>query len=442
MEGESAQATNIIMQVLFLVVLTLINAFFSSAEMAIVSVNKNKMKMLANEGDKKAKMLCKLIKEPTKFLSTVQVGITLAGFFASASAATGISEQLGIFFISINIPYGYQVAFIGVTIVLSYFTLVFGELVPKRIALKKSEKIAMASLRPIMFISKIAAPFIKILSLSTSLLVKLMGLDNGELEEIVTKEELKLFIEAGEEQGAINESEKEMIEGIFEFDNKKVEKVMTPRTEVYCINIKDSLNSYLDELLEMRYSRIPVYEDDIDNVIGILYMKDFIIEAKNKGFHNVNIKDILKEPYFVHEGKNVQDLFKLLQVSQRHIAVIIDEYGGFSGIITIEDLIEEIMGEINDEDDSREERIKKVGENTFLVDGLTTLEELNDELNIDIELDDIDTISGFLINLIGNIPSEKDENIIEYNNIIFKIDKLGEKRIEKILIKIKNEIKI
>ncbi|AWK50511.1 hemolysin [Clostridium beijerinckii] len=438
MEGESAQTTNIITQILFLVVLTLINAFFSSAEMSIVSVNKNKMKMLASEGNKKAKVLCKLIEEPTKFLSTVQVGITLAGFFASASAATGISEQLGGFFISINVPYGYQVAFVGVTIVLSYFTLVFGELVPKRIALRKTEYIAMASLRPIMIISKIAAPFIKILSLSTSLIVKLMGLDNENLEDIVTKEELKSYIESGEEHGAINEREKEMIEGIFEFDNKKVEKVMTPRTEVYCININEPLSSYLDELLEMRYSRIPVYEDDIDNVIGILYMKDFIIEAKNKGFNNVNVKDILKEPYFVHEGKNVQELFKLLQISQRHIAVIIDEYGGFSGIITIEDLIEEIMGEINDEDDSGEERIKKVAENTFLVDGLTTLEELNDELDIDIELDDIDTISGFLINLIGNIPSKNDDKIVEYNDITFKIDKLGEKRIEKILIKLKD----
>ena len=438
MEGESAQTTNMITQILFLVVLTLINAFFSSAEMSIVSVNKNKMKMLANDGDKKAKMLCKLIEEPTKFLSTVQVGITLAGFFASASAATGISQQLGDFLINRNVPYGQQIAFIGVTVVLSYFTLVFGELVPKRIALRKTEYIAMASLRPIMIISKIAAPFIKILSISTSLIVKIIGLDTENLDDIVTKEELKSYIESGEEHGAINEREKEMIEGIFEFDNKKVEKVMTPRTEVYCINIKESLSSYLDELLEMRYSRIPVYEDDIDNVIGILYMKDFIIEAKNKGFDNVNIKDILKEPYFVHEGKNVQALFKSLQISQRHIAVIIDEYGGFSGIITIEDLIEEIMGEINDEDDSSEERIKKVDENTFLVDGLTTLEELNDELDIDIELDDIDTISGFLINLIGNIPSKNDDKIVEYNGITFKIDKLGEKRIEKILIKLKD----
>lgn len=427
-----------IMQILFLVMLTLINAFFASAEMAIVSVNKNKMKMLANEGHKKAKILCKLIGEPTKFLSTIQVGITLAGFFASASAATGISEQLGNFLTNINVPYGNQIAFIGVTIILSYFTLVFGELVPKRIALRKSEKIAMASLGSIIIISKITAPFIKVLSLSTSLIVRLIGLDSGELEEVVTKDELKSFIEAGEEHGAINESEKEMIEGIFKFDNTKVEKVMTPRTKVYCIDINEPLDFYLDELLEMRYSRVPVYEDDIDNIIGILYMKDFMIEAKSEGFSNVNIKNILKQPYFVHEGKKVQDLFRQLQKSQRHIAVIIDEYGGFSGIITIEDLLEEIVGEINDEDDSGEKRIIKVGENTFLVDGLTTLDELNNELNIDIQLDDVDTVSGFIINLIGSIPSERNENIIEYKDITFKIDKLGEKRIERILVKLKD----
>lgn len=434
MEGESALANNIAIQILLLVILNLINAFFASAEMAIVSVNKNKMKMLANEGNKKAEILCKLIEEPTKFLSTIQVGITLAGFFASASAATGISEELGKFLSNINVPYGKQISFVGVTVILSYFTLVFGELVPKRIALKKSEEIAMISLKPVIFLSKIASPFIKILSLSTSLVLNLIGLDSGDLEEKVTKEEIKSIIEAGEEYGAINESEKEMIDGIFEFDDKRAEKVMTPRTEVYCIDINDPLNSYLDELLEMRYSRIPVYEGDIDNIIGILYMKDFVIEAKKNGFDNVDIKGILQEPYFVHEGQKVQALFKSLQLSQRHLAIVIDEYGGFSGIITIEDLIEEIMGEINDEDDSNEECIKKIGENVFLVDGVTTLEELNDKLNIDVQSDEIDTLSGFLINLIGKIPSEEDESIIEYKDITFKIDKLGEKRIEKILI--------
>ena len=434
MEGEPALSNNITIQILLLVVLTLINAFFASAEMAIVSLNKNKMKVLANEGNKKAKILRNLIDEPTKFLSTIQVGITLAGFFASASAATGISEELGKFLSSINIPYGNQIAFVGVTIILSYFTLVFGELVPKRIALKKSEQIAMMSLNPIIFISKITAPFIKILSLSTSLFMKILQLDNEELEEKVTKEELKSLIEEGKENGALNESEQEMIEGIFEFDDKRAEKVMTPRTEVYCIDIKDPISSYLDELLEMRYSRIPVYEDDIDNIIGVLYMKDFIIEAKKKGFNNVNLREILQEPYFVHEGKKVQKLFKSLQASKLHIAIIIDEYGGFSGIVTIEDLIEEIMGEINDEDDNIEESIIKLDDKSFLVNGGTTLEELNDKLNIDVQSDDIDTLSGFIINLIGRIPSESDENVIEYKDITFKIDKLGEKRIEKVLI--------
>ena len=426
--------TNVTAQIILIVILTLINAFFASAEMAIVSINKNKVKHLAEEGNKKATILLKLMEEPTKFLSTIQVGITLAGFFASASAATGISEELGKFLSSINIPYGNQIAFVGVTIILSYFTLVFGELVPKRIALKKSEQIAMMSLNPIIFISKITAPFIKILSLSTSLFMKILQLDNEELEEKVTKEELKSLIEEGKENGALNESEQEMIEGIFEFDDKRAEKVMTPRTEVYCIDIKDPISSYLDELLEMRYSRIPVYEDDIDNIIGVLYMKDFIIEAKKKGFNNVNLREILQEPYFVHEGKKVQKLFKSLQASKLHIAIIIDEYGGFSGIVTIEDLIEEIMGEINDEDDNIEESIIKLDDKSFLVNGGTTLEELNDKLNIDVQSDDIDTLSGFIINLIGRIPSESDENVIEYKDITFKIDKLGEKRIEKVLI--------
>jgi putative hemolysin len=433
MESEPSP-TSITTQILFLVVLTLVNAFFAAAEIALVSLNKNKMKTLANEGNKKAKIILSLIEEPTKFLSTIQVAITLSGFFASASAATGISEQLGAVLLNIGIPYGNQVAFIGVTLILSYFTLVFGELFPKRVALNKAEQIAMVVVRPVMFISKIASPFIKILSLSTSLLVKLVGLDKEGLEETVTKEEIKSLIEAGEEDGAINETEREMIDGIFKFDDKRAEKVMTPRTEVYCVDVNEPISEYLDELLEMRYARVPVYDDDIDNIIGVLYMKDFIIEAKNKGFDNVDIKQLLLEPYFVHEGKKVQELFKELQLSKRHIAIIIDEYGGFSGIVTIEDLVEEIMGDIDDEDDSQEDDIKKVGESSFLVDGLITLEELKDRLSIDMNCEDIDTLSGFLINLMGRIPSEGEKETIEYKDVTFKIDKSSEKRIERVLI--------
>ena len=436
MDGESVLTNNYLFQISILFLLTAINAFFASAEMAIVSLNKNRMKMLANEGNKKAAILYKLIEEPTNFLSTIQVGITLAGFFASASAATGISQDFGKFLGNMGVPYGNEIAFAGVTIILSYFTLVFGELVPKRIALRKSETIAMLSLKPILLISKIVLPFVKILSMSTYLIVKLLGLDSEGDEQRVTKEEIKSLIEEGEEYGAINESEKDMIEGIFEFNDKKTEKIMIPRTEVYCIDIEDELESYLDELLESKFSRVPVYEESIDNIIGILYIKDFIIEAKKKGFENVNIREILQKPYFVHEGKNIHSLLKSMQSSKMHMAVVIDEYGGFSGIVTVKDLIEEITGELNDCDDDDDDEIKQIDSKTFLVDGITPLDEINEKLQLELECKEVDTLSGFVINLIGKIPSKEDEMDINYKNINFKIDKFNEKRIEKILINI------
>ncbi|MBD7913044.1 MULTISPECIES: hemolysin family protein [Clostridium] len=434
-EGPGPNASNI-SYILLLVALTLINAFFAAAEMAIVSVNKNKLKMLANEGNKKAKVVCKLIEEPTKFLSTIQVGITLAGFFASASAATGVSKKLGELLISLNISYGEEIAFIGVTIILSYFTLVFGELFPKRLALNNSENIAMSFVGPIMLISKVLSPFIKILAVSTNFLVKITGLNKDYLNEKVTKEEIKSILEEGQVSGTINENEKEMIDGILEFDDKRAEKVMTPRTEVYCIDIEDTLDDYIDELLEKRYTRIPVYEGNIDNIIGILYMKDFLIEAKKKGFENVDLRDILIEPSFVPECKRVKDLFKEMKASKSKLAIIIDEYGGFSGIVTIEDLVEEIMGEINDEYDIEEEDIVQIGENSFLAQGTMPLEDLEEKLDIDFKTEDIDTLSGFLINTIGKIPSEENEKVIEYDGVIFKVHEVNEKRIEKVIIQL------
>ena len=434
MEDTIGSDPNMSLQILLLVILTLINAFFASAEMAIVSINKTRIKMLADEGNGKAKTIYKLVVDPTKFLSTIQVGITLAGFFACASAATGISEYLGLTLSNLGIPYGKQIAFVGVTVILSYFTLVFGELFPKRLALKKSEKIAMMSVNPIIFLSKVTAPFVKILSFSTSILVKIARLDNIENEERVTKEEIRSLVEVGSEHGAIDENEREMIEGVIEFDDKRAEKIMTPRTEVYCININDPLEEYLDELLEKRYARVPVYEEDIDNIIGIIYMKDLIIEAKKKGFDNINMRDILQEPLFIPECKFIQELFEKLQNTKCHIAIIVDEYGGFSGIVTMEDIIEEIMGDIDDEYNESKNAIQKIDNNKFLVDGRTTLKEINDMLNIDIKSDYTDTLSGFLINIIGEIPHKEEEKIVEYNNIVFNISEVTEKRIKKVVI--------
>jgi putative hemolysin len=435
-EPEPANTTS---QLIFIVILVMVNAFFASAEMAIVSLNKNKIKLLAEEGNKKANLLLKLMDEPTKFLSTIQVGITLAGFFSSASAATGISNDMAVFLDKYSIPYSAQISLIVVTIILSYITLVFGELFPKRLALQKSEAIAMFSIKPVLFISKIAVPFVKLLSASTNILVRLTGIDSEGLEEKVSKEEIRSMMEVGQEHGVINETEKEMIDSIFEFDDKLADEVMTPRTEVYLINIDTPVSEFLDELLEEKYSRIPVYEGDLDNIIGILYMKDFFIAARTHGFENVDIRSILHSPYFVPERKNIDELFKELQSSKQHMAVLIDEYGGFSGIVTIEDLIEEVMGDIHDEYDDDEPDIKKIDNNTFIVNGLSALDELNSSLHLNLASEDCDTISGYLVDLIGRIPNDGEEEVIEQDNIVFKIEEVKEKRINKVKISIQRE---
>ena len=427
---------SLVSQFILILVLTLLNAFFASAEMAIVSVNRNRIKMLADDGNKKASLLVDLLEEPNKFLSTIQVGITLAGFFSSASAATGISEVIGASLSQLGIPYAQSISLVVITIILSYFTLVFGELVPKRIALQKSEQMAMLSVRPIVFVFKFAKPFVKLLSLSTNVLLRVIGMSDTDLEEKVSREEIKSLVDAGEEYGVINQIEKEMINSIFDFDDKLAKEVMTPRTEVYMINIKLPLS--IEELLEENYSRIPVYEGDMDNIIGILYLKDFLHEAYQVGFENVGIKKLLHRPYFVPECKNIDQLFKELQKSKRHLAVLIDEYGGFSGIVTIEDLIEEVMGDINDEYDDDEPFIRKIDNDTYIVNGLISIKELNDKLhlNLDEETEDYDTLGGFLINQIDYIPSETEECMVEYENLLFKVECVKDKRIETVKIHI------
>lgn len=427
---------SLVSQFILILVLTLLNAFFASAEMAIVSVNRNRIKMLADDGNKKASLLVDLLEEPNKFLSTIQVGITLAGFFSSASAATGISEVIGASLSQLGIPYAQSISLVVITIILSYFTLVFGELVPKRIALQKSEQMAMLSVRPIVFVFKFAKPFVKLLSLSTNVLLRVIGMSDTDLEEKVSREEIKSLVDAGEEYGVINQIEKEMINSIFDFDDKLAKEVMTPRTEVYMINSKLPLS--IEELLEENYSRIPVYEGDIDNIIGILYLKDFLHEAYQVGFENVDIKKLLHRPYFVPECKNIDQLFKELQKSKKHLAVLIDEYGGFSGIVTIEDLIEEVMGDINDEYDDDDPVIRKIDNDTYIVNGLISIKELNDklQLNLDEETEDYDTLGGFLINQIDYIPSETEECMVEYENLVFKIECVKDKRIEMVKIHI------
>ncbi len=427
-------STPLAVQIIFLFVLILINAFFALAEMAIVSVNKNKIKVLAQEGNKKAVTLQKLLEEPNKFLSAIQIAITLAGFLASASASVAMSDDLGAWLAKFGIPYGKQIAVVIVTVLLSYVTLVLGELYPKRLALQHSEKIALLVVRPIVIISKFTKPFVWFLSVSVNIVLRLTRQKIDVEDEEFSEDEVMSMLEVGQETGVLKEEGKKMINAIFDFDDKLAYEIMTPRTDVFLIDINDEADEYLDELMELRYSRIPVYEDDLDNIIGILHIKDYFIKARESGYENVDLRSILRKPYFVPETKNIDSLFFDLQKSKNNIAILIDEYGGFSGIVTTEDIIEEIVGEIEDEFDEEEPEIEQIDENTYLLSGFAYLDDINEEIGTDLESDNSETIGGFLIDILGEIPDEDEaqQRIVEYENYVFKILSVKERRIEKV----------
>ena len=429
------EGSNMFLQVLLIIILTGINAFFSGAEMAIVSVNKNKIRVLIEEGNKRAKLLEKLMEEPSRFLSTIQVGITLAGFFASASAATGLTQYLGIYLKKLNIPHSSEISMILITILLSYITLVFGELLPKRIALRNSEKIALSSINIITNISKIFYPFVKFLTLSTNFILIVLKMKDDDMEEKVSKEEIRSLIEVGREHGIINESEQEMIEKVIEFDEKIAREIMIPRTKVFLVEKNTDIENLFNKKEFLKYSRIPVYEKEMDNIVGVLHTKDIMIKGYQLGYENIEISKILQEGYFVPETKNVNELFIELQKEKKHMAILIDEYGGFSGIVTLEDMIEEVMGNIKDEFDDDDFTIKKLSDKKYIINGEVSLNDINDYFDIELESKHYDTISGLLIEKIGYIPEDNEKiNPIIMENITFKPQKVKNKKIEKILV--------
>lgn len=432
-------ANTITGQLIILAILTLVNAFFACAEMAMVSVNKNKIRRLAEDGKKSAQMVLKFLEEPTKFLSTIQVAITLAGFFSSASAASGLSDPLSEWLAVNHIRYSGQISLITVTLILSFFSLVFGELVPKRVALQKPEEISMFCVKPINAVSKVAYPFIKLLTLSTNLVTLPFGMDEGNTEEMLSREELISLVNEGQAHGVLNKKEKEMINSIMEFDEKTAKEIMTPRINVFAIDIAGEKEEYLDELLHTKYTRIPVYEEDIDNIVGIVFIKDFLKEAVKHGYRNVDVRLIMRKPYLVPESKIITDLFKELQQSKKQIAVLIDEYGGFAGIVTMEDLVEEVMGDIEDEYDSVSFKLKRIDDSTYLIDGMATIDEINNKLDLNLYSENYDTISGFLIDHMGSIPMENDDRTIEIDHLVFKIESVKHKRIDKVKLYIGKE---
>lgn len=424
-------------QIILILVLIMINAFFAATEMAVVSVNKNKIRAMTHDGDKRAEAVQKLIDNPNRFLSTIQVAITLAGFLASASAAVGMSDDLGYYLqrtFGLSEVVATDIAVVVVTVLLSYVTLVLGELYPKRIAMQHPEKIAMLAVKPINFISILAKPFVLLLSASVNILLRLTKQQVNVDSEEFSEDEVKSMLEAGQESGVLKEEGRKMINSIFEFDDKLAYEIMTPRTDVFAIDINDPMDEYIDELMELRYSRIPVYDDENDNIIGILNIKDYLIKAREAGFDNVDISNILRKAYFVPETKNIDSLFFEMQKLKQHIAILIDEYGGFAGIVTMEDIIEEVMGDIDDEYDEEEVEIEKIDDSTYLLDGSADLDDINEELGTEFASEDSETIGGFLVDIMGEIPEadEQEERVVEYQNYVFKIESVKDRRIEKV----------
>ncbi len=430
-------AANIAAQLILLLILIMVNAFFAGAEMAVVSVNKNKIRMLADNGNKKAALIQRLTEDSTGFLSTIQVAITFAGFFSSASAATGISQVLGSKMAALGIPYSQTIAMVSVTILLSYVTLVLGELVPKRIALQKAEKFSLIAVTPIYYVSKILAPFIKLLSLSTNGILLLLGMKTENLEEEVSEEEIRSMLQTGRESGVFNKIEQDMITSIFLFDDKRAREIMTPRQDMMVIDINEPMEDVLTEIVNSRYSRIPVYEDEIDNIVGILSMKDFIIEMDEKGVKNIDIRSIMQKPYFIPENRKTDNLFQEMQKNKIKIAILVDEYGGISGLVTMEDLIEEIVGDIHDEYEEVEPELVETEPHVYKAIGGLLLYDLNEVLHEEIE-SSCDTLSGYLIEILGYIPKEDQTPIeLEDEKNDYTILEMDGKVIKHVLIRIK-----
>ena len=421
-------------QLFILLVLILFNAYFAASEIAYISLNDAKIEKQAKEGNKKAKQIQKMLKSPSKFLATIQIGITLAGFLSSAFASDAFADKLApvlnTWFPMISLGVWKSVSIILITIILSFFTLVLGELVPKRIAMKNYEKIAFGTISVIRALSILTLPFVKLLTFVTNMISKLFGVGESE-EEIVTEEEIKMMVDQGEEKGTIGEEEREKINNVFEFNDITVSEIMTHRTDIFGIDINSKIEDIIQDMAkeDYRYSRIPVYDETIDEIKGILYVKDVL---KNMNKKTIKIKSIMKEAYFVPQNKLINELFKELQKNKKQMAVIVDEYGGTAGIVTMEDILEELVGDIYDEYDKIEQEYEKLDENTYLISGSMPIYDVNKLIGAKIPEGDYDTLSGFLQEKMGRIPEDEETPIIETESVTYKIEEYEDKRIVKV----------
>ncbi len=429
----------LIWQIILQVVLIGLNAVFACAEIAVISMNDNKLEKLAAEGDKRAIKLAALTAQPARFLATIQVAITLSGFMGSAFAAENFSDVLVKALLNIGVPIPEttlnSISVIVITLVLSYFTLVFGELVPKRLAQKKAESLALAIASLVTVISKLFAPIVWLLTVSTNALLRLMGIDPDEQDEEVTEEEIRMMVDAGSEKGTIDTEEKEMIQNVFEFDDIDIEEVCTHRTEVSMLWLDETMEQWEHTIHESRHSLYPVCGESVDDIVGILNAKDYF-RLTDKSRENV-IKEAVSSPYFVPESITADVLFRNMKKSGNYFAIVLDEYGGMSGIVTIHDLVQLLVGNFDEETAAyKTENIEAVDSQTWKILGVTSLEEINEKLGTALPEDEFETFSGFIFDEYGSIPDDGTSFDLETNGMQIKVTEVKEHKVERAVVTI------
>ena len=410
MEDPSSQ--NLLFQFILLIILTILNGFFSATEMSLVSLNRSRVEQKAEEGDKKYQRLLKVLDNPNNFLSTIQVGITFISLLSGASLSASLGEVIA------GWVGGYAWAKTAGSVLslvfLTYVSIVFGELYPKRIALNLKDSLAVVTAPVISGLGLIMRPFVWLLSASTNLLSRITPMTLDDADEKMTRDEIEYMLTNSEE--TLDAEEIEMLQGVFSLDELMAREVMVPRTDAFMVNINDDTQTNIKDILRQSFSRIPVYDDDKDKVIGVLHTKRLLKAGFEEGFDKLNLRKILQEPLFVPETIFVDDLLRELRKTQNQMAILLDEYGGMAGLVTLEDLLEEIVGEIDDETDKSEQFVHEIADNTYIVVGTMTLNEFNDYFETDLESDDVDTIAGFYLTGVGSIPSQEDKQTYSFDS--------------------------
>lgn len=433
----SAQSEpNPFLSILILVILVLVNAFFAASEIAVITLNDNRIKKMAEDGNKKAAKILKLTQNSSRFLATIQVGVTLSGFLTSASASQSFSGALAekLMFLPVSPSIIYGISTFIITLLLSYFSLVFGELVPKKIAMQRAEQLSFKFINILDGTSTVFKPFISFLTFSTNVVLKMMGIDPNSSEDTVTEEEILMMVDAGEEKGMFNQAAKDMISNIFDFNDITANEIMTHRTDVAAVEDTSGIQDVVNLSIELGYSRIPIYHEDLDNILGIIYVKDLLKYVGNQVNQDVKLTDLMRAAYFVPETKRCSALFTEMTERKTQIAIIVDEYGGTEGIVTLEDLLESIVGNIQDEYDNEEQEIYKVSDNTFTVDGATSIDEISDLVGVDLPEGDYDTIAGLVVEMLGRIPRPNENPSVTIQNLTLTVQSVEDRRIAKILI--------